>query len=303
MANTKQTKKSSAGNKQKKKQAQVTVRKGGGRPVGLDVPARDYARLLNDPCYGNIVSPVYSSSGSGNFVRVESDFILGAEATAVGAALIFTPGYAVPAGSVAQAVVKPTTVVDGDGSLIAWQGSTSLQPGLGVQGIMGSARCVAACAQVSYVGSELSRAGIVSLTQTTREAALNTVTLATMRQMAQRVVRMPDGVLEIKLAPTGSSSTFVDCGAGLPASAVSEMPSLVIGVSGIPASVGVRFRLVQILEWLPRSASGTIANSTQTESTATLSMVLTELKRARPDWQYELLTGMGAYAAKAITWI
>lgn len=287
-------------NKPKKSKTTVRIT---GRPNRLDAPAREFAKLLNDPCYGNLVNPVYSSSGSGNFVRVESDFILGAEATSVGAALLFTPGYVVPAGSLATNVIVPTTVVNSDTGAITWTASTNLQPGLGMVNMLGSARCVAACVQVSYVGSELSRAGVVSLSQTTRAVAVGATTTAQMRSMAQRVVRMPDGVLEVKMAPNGATMDFIACDAGLGSVLTDDLPTLCVGVSGIPGNTGVRFRLVQVLEWLPKAASGAITNSTQSESTATLTMVLAELKRARPDWQYELLTGLGAYAAKALTWI
>lgn len=268
----------------------------------LDVPAKKYAMLLNDPCYSDLVCPVYSSGGSGNFVRVESDFILGAEATSVGAAIIFTPGLVTPATGVQAGVVIPSTVVNSDTGTITWSNDIAKTPGYGMASMFGSTRAIAACLQVSYVGSEQTRAGIVSLCQTSRDAALSATSVAAMRSVSQRVVRMPDGVLEVKLAPFGDSATFLPCETASTLSA-NQMPSLAVSVSGIPASTGVRFRLVQVLEWMPRGNSGALTDVTQTDSSNTLTSVLSALHAARPEWQYELLTGLGAYAAKAITFI
>lgn len=296
-------------NKQnKQKKATTTSKKGQPTPgrkkqvVGksnvLDAEARKYAKLINDPCYGPITAPIYQSSGSGQFVRIESDFILGAEATSVGAACIFTPGLVTVNG---DGLIKPNAVVASDSAAITWAQDTLAQCGTTFALTAGAVRAVSACLQVSFVGSELSRAGVVSLAQMSRQVAVTYTSLAKLRGGADRVVRMPDGVLELKLSPQAKNADFQTTGtANLD---VSELPCLVMSTSGIPASTGVRVRLVQVLEWLPLSGTGIVNGTIATASNSSLQQVLAAMYKSNPQWQYELLTGLGAYAAKTIAWL
>jgi hypothetical protein len=269
---------------------------------GLDIGAREYAKLLNDPCYGTAVTPIYNSSGTGNFIRVETDFILGAEATSVGAACIFVPGLLKATGAGQAGVYKPTTVVDGDASIIAWTPFPTAQPGYALTATMGGCRAISACMQVSYVGSELSRAGVVSLTQTTFGNALNYNALTNIRAGSERVIKMPDGTFELKLAPNAKNAEFVPVSAASSADAV-ELPALMFSASGIPASTGIRVRLVQVLEWQPTTGTGIINNTVSARSDSTLGAILNHMQAANPNWQFDLITGLAAYAPKAIAWL
>lgn len=267
--------------------------------VRLDTEARKYAKLLNDPCYGALTGPIYQSSGSGLFARIENDFIIGAEATAVGSACIFVPGNITTGG---EGTLIPGSVVASDTAAITWTPSTSFQCGTVFASTAASVRVVAACLQVSFVGSELGRAGVISLAQMTKQTALSYTTLAKIRSGAERVVRVPDGVLEIKLSPQAKNADFQTTLSNAAAD-TNELPCLVMGVSGIPASTGVRVRLVQVVEWTPASGSGLANPSSVQASTSSLQTVLSAMYKSNPQWQYELLTGLGAYAAKAITWL
>lgn len=265
---------------------------------GLDAEARKYAKLIADPCYGQITDPVYQSSGSGQFVRLENDFIIGAEATSVGAALIFTPGMISTTGAGA---VIPTTVVSSDTGAIVWNANSTYQCGTTFAATGAAVRAVSACMQISYVGSELTRAGVFSVAQMNRYQALGYTTTAKLRSAAERVVRIPDGVLEIKLAPTAKNADFYST--NIDQADSGEWPCLVFTASGIPSSTGIRVRLVQVLEWLPAASTGVISNTSSTRSFNSLQQVLAAMYQANPQWQYELLTGLGAYAAKAISWL
>lgn len=288
----------------RKPAAGAQAKKPKARPTrgGLDAAAKRYARLVNDPCYADLSLPTYAAAGTGLLMRVESDFILGAEATSVGAAVVFTPGLnSVTAGS--RSVTIPTTVVNADTATITWvDAPTSSCPGGGMASIMTQCRAVAACLQISFVGSELQRAGVVSLSQSTYQTATSMSTTAQIRANSERVVRMPDGVLEIKLAPTDLNANFAPA-AALAAPDKYMMPCLVASVTGIPSSTGVRVRCVQVLEWTPAASDGVVMSTKSADSDSTLAGIIRFLQTARPDWQYELITGLGAYAAKAITWI
>lgn len=267
--------------------------------IGLDRSAREYAKLLNDPCYASIVRPVYDSPGTGQMVRVESDFILGAEATSVGAAIFFVPGV-LSASAAYGSVGIPTTVVNSDTATIVWQGGTAFQPGYSLRGGYSAVRAISACAQLSFVGSELNRAGVVSMAQMTVAEASTLTTVAAIRSASERVVKMPDGVLEIKLAPNSTSPMFSPISG---ADSYNQQPCLVLSASGIPSSTGVRIRLITVFELMPNTGSGIMSSTATSESQSTLGVILGAMQKANPQWRYELLTGLGAYAAKAITWI
>jgi hypothetical protein len=183
-----------------------------------------------------------------------------------------------------------------------WQNSIFQQPGYGLSGIAGAVRAVSACIQVSYIGSENSRAGIVSLHQSTLASALTYTSLATARGAADRVVKMPDGTLELKLRPGATSSGFSPVLGALQDDR-DGLPCLVATVSGIPGGTGCRFRLVVVYEWIPKVSSGVMTNSMVADSMNSLQMVLNVLDKAKPGWQYDLMTGLGAYAAKSITFL
>lgn len=266
----------------------------------LDAGGKEYARLLADPCYGKLTTPLYDSVGSGNLVRLESDFILGAEATSVGCAVLFTPGLISTTGS--SGVTIPTTVVNSDSGTITWSPAYANQPGYAMRTSFGAVRAVSACMQVSYVGAEQTRAGVIALGQTNLGQAILNTTTSALRGMAERVVRTPDGVLEIKMKPNAHSSTFVTVGDPT-VDAPLENPCLVCSVTGIPSSVGIRIRLVQVLEWMPATGMGVQLSATSLFTKNTLLEVLRYLGEKNPSWQYDLLTGLGAYAAKTITYI
>jgi len=269
--------------------------------VALDAAARSYGRLLADPCYQRTVQPLYNSGGTGQLVRVESDFILGAEATSVGAALIFTPGI-INATTGSCGVIIPTTVVNSDTASITWSSAFTRCPGVGMAAMFGSVRAVAACIQMQYVGSEQTRAGVFSMAQMSRGACGLFTTVADIRSSSERVLRVPDGVVEMRWTPTGDSDTFNTVG-GTGLGNESALPSLIVTASGIPSSTGIRVRLVQVLEWSPKPGSGADSNSVSTASDNTLGQVLRYMESTAPTWRFDLMSGMAAYAPKLLTFL
>lgn len=269
--------------------------------AALDPGARDYARLLNDPCYGKITAPIFDSVGTGNYVRVEADFILGAEATSVGCAVIFTPGLLTPSSSLSGTRI-PTTVVNSDAAAIVWAESYANQCGAGFRANCGAVRAIAGCLQATYLGPEQTRAGICALMQTSMGNASQYNTVGGLRSASDRVMKIPDETVEIKLIPAAKNADFISCDTTAKADAL-QLPSLVYSCSGIPVSTGIRIRLVQILEWMPFTSVGVVNTTSGAESRATLSAVLAEMHKRNPSWQYELLGSAAQLASKAAAWL
>jgi hypothetical protein len=256
----------------------------------LDVWGRAYANLVRNPCYGRLVPPAYSGSAGGILTRFETDFIVNAQAADTGAFIAFTPGILGTAATTYGTVMGATGTILSDSATIVPQALPTRQPGVGLTASMAAARCVSACIQVSFMGSELQRAGICSVGQLTYQDLNGTFSLATLRSLSETVVKIPDGELELKLRPTAESETFYPVNA-VANTNLAAQPTLVATMSGIPGSAGMRVRVVAVYEWLPQNSSGVVASSSNTSQTAnTLNQVVHALDRAAPGWAATLLT-------------
>lgn len=253
------------------------------RVGGLDADALKYARLLNDPCEGPLVHPLYEGVDGGILFRAESDFLYGGGATDTSTMGCFCPAalYA-PYSGQGSVLVASTT---GD-SVPAILGPNGIQPGAGfVAGSSKAVRMVSACVQIMWPGSELSRAGVVALGQTTfGELNGASVTTAGLRALAQNVARMPDGMLELKIVPNASSAIYLNpnISGGGP---LLGMPALFWSVSGIPVNTGIRIRCVCVYEFQLTVGSGGTQTYTNNPSKNRLDDVLQYLE-STGNWAY-----------------
>jgi hypothetical protein len=193
-------------------------------------------------------------------------------------------------------VLIPSSVVSSDTGAISWINDLTKQPGVGMVGIIGAVRAVAACVQITYVGSESSRAGFISVGQTTVGAFSSYTTLSNTRSAAEYTTRMPGSTVEYRLEPTDSSQEFTPNN-GAPQAEVGNQPCIIVAASGIPASTGIRVRLVSVLEWVPKAGAGVGAPLVPPVSGSSMTHVLQWLNATKPSWQVDLITGLGGLAA------
>lgn len=233
------------------------------RQGGLDAYAAAYARLLRDPCNGPLSAGCYPGAGGGIVSRFEVDFIQGTGAGETGAAGFFTPGYFnVASGQVGGCVQVNNGILTNDTSTVSFTNSGSV-PGLAfLQATAKSYRCVAACLQVSWPGSELNRQGVVGLGQTVLSEALSGAVNNTsvLRTLASHVGRMPADVMEIALRPTTANERWIDPTISYTLAQAQSIwgdsPSLFWTAAGMTATIGLRVRLVTVVEWIPQLGSG-----------------------------------------------
>lgn len=247
------------------KRQQPSPRKSYGLPSRsqLDVFARDYAALVADPCGARLVEGVYPGGGGGLVSRFESDFVAASGGTDQAFAVAFAPGFnSELAGLVGGMVQTPSIPLVADTSVISFTNNFGIAPGFAFLANNAKAfRSVSACLQISWPGSELTRQGIVGLGQATLSNTLGgTVSTASLRTLSTHVGRMPDDVIEIVLRPTEASQRWCDPTLSPTLAVVQEVwgdsPLLFATIAGIPPNVGVRVRLVNIVEWLPASNTG-----------------------------------------------
>lgn len=237
----------------------------------------------------------FGAGSAGLVSRFERDFVFGNAAGETCAALAFIPA----SGTVYW------TASTGDSVALTWLQATAQAPGSSFLAANARQfRCLAACAQVMWPGSELNRQGIISLAQGPAEEVASTVsTVGNMRSAAQHVERMPEDIVEIKWRPNDSELQWNNAAGVLSAPASVDLEkygALFATSAGAPAATGIRVRLVAIYEWLPRPdvAPGMSTSYSKPPNTDTLTKVLTALDAAG-HWTVSR-AGLAARAASSL---
>lgn len=275
----------------KKKQAgQVTanVRQGPRRKMGgLDSAAADYARLLADPCNAPLVHPVYAGGEGGILIRFETDFIVFNGATDTCGVLSWTPGaIGINGGSavnlLASGAVNSATAVTPAYQVVYSSPGCAFLPNNAA-----AARCVAACMQVYWPGSESNRAGIVFAGNAAARNITNAASSATadwVGNVCSFSSRMPNDHIEVRWRPTDADQMLIDPRTVTPDPEFARRNALVLAVKGIPNTTGVRVRLVAVYEYEPVIGIGIVnPQSSVARSGYTLDDVLNYLDRMG-DW-------------------
>lgn len=234
--------------------------------ASIDRQAMAYAELLKDPCSGPLVHSTYAGAGGSLITRFEFDFIANTGATETASFGYFCPGFVVNNATFNSVGFTPAaTPLTNDGvtatclnTLVAQQpGYSFLYSNAAVH------RSVAACIQISWPGTEYNRGGIMAVGQTTlNQFAAGTVSAAQLRTLATHVERTPDGVIEIKMVPNDESENWLSPIWGTaPEGGMQDLPTLFWSAAGLTAGTGVRVRMVNVVEWKPKSNTGMMINS------------------------------------------
>lgn len=238
----------------------------------LDVYAKSHAALLADPCKAPLAYSVYPGGSGGQMARFSQDLIVFNDFnTDVGGVLVWSPGYA--AYSQSRPLIPLTTDTQNFGmsDLRAAAGNAAVANTTGY-------RCLAACAQVYYPGTELSRSGFVGLGYTTGGTITEyqtttvggdgntTLSIAGLRQTQFHSERTPNTMMEIKWKPSQADEQFTS---GLsPASqtatnayGLSSRNCITISASGLPPGVGLRVRFVAVYEYIQQPNIGIVGTA------------------------------------------
>lgn len=261
------------------------------RPV-LDTAARQWAELIADPCNAKLTNSIWPGTAGSFVARFETDYVLFSDATATAGVVVFVPG--------SNSVYTNTAVATSDNTSLLLA-ATGNGPGANfLASSAGSIRCVAACAQLTFPGTELNRSGVVgggvstfgSFAQnvTTNGGGGNmSLTTADVRTMCQHTERMPASAMEILWMPGSGDQDWFELRGGQAEKAVlddiSDKNCIILCASGFPAGTGVRVRLVSVLEWCPKSARGLVSTVEVPKSNNTINDVLRALPASRgTDW-------------------
>jgi hypothetical protein len=239
------------------KQPPVIVgrRRVGAASGGMDKAARDYANLLSNPCSAPLVHPLYTGGDSGMLIRAESDFFAFNGATDTSGVLVWTPGDIGTGGlAMVGTVTENTVAILGD--------FTTNVPGRVFLQANGSAvRCVSACLQAYWPGSEQNRQGIIGVGQCpaswVAQGLGSAITTASkFRSESVLCARTPATHIEVKWRPGAGDMRWSDPNAADQAQGHAVRNAVQINVAGIPVATGLRIRLVAVYEYLPQFTAG-----------------------------------------------
>lgn len=251
--------------------------------------ANRYAALLADPCHGPLVQSPFGAGTGGLVNRFEADFMIGTFGTSTAAVHVFSPALNQSWGE--------TSALTTDSQTIAFSSFNAAAPGYNY--FLNNARafrCLSACVQVYWPGSELTRAGVISIAQMNSVEALSAAsTVARLRAAAPYVERMPATHSELIWRPCESELAWNN---PTDTAEDDQVSALVVTAAGLPAGVGIRLRVVAVYEWLPRPdlVQGMVLPSSKPSTTATLAGVVGALDKFG-NWMYH----GAAHTAKALS--
>lgn len=224
----------------------------------LDEKAKEYARLIMDPCAAPLTHPVYPGGDAGFLFRAESFVTLFGGATETAGVVHWTPGYV----NASNTDLLLITASNG----VATTAMVANNSGPGKSFLASNARgvrCVAACLKVTFAGSESVRSGRVHYGHTTAGTIDlgQTVSADQVAQLLQHYGRTPTDTIELYWRPGIADTEFNDPTETASAVIRDRKSSLTVAAAGLPAAVGLTFHFTAIYEWTPAQNLGLANNS------------------------------------------
>lgn len=201
----------------------------------LSAAEKAYARLLYDPCNAPIQLGMVADGYGTNVQRFSYDFAVLTGATDTSMTLCISPS---------NLFIKHG-FQSSDTANITFSSAYPF-PGSGV--ISANARryrCLAACAQITWVGAEQSRQGILAMGNAPDYASSTTgATPSEVRSSLGYVTRIPDQTVGIKWRPSEFDLDWT-----INNNATSNRNAIWLQAAGLPVSTTMRIRVVAVMEW------------------------------------------------------
>lgn len=239
----------------------------------LDSLGQAYARLLLDPCNAPLVHSVYGGAEGTYLIKAESIATIANGTGNTSGVYQWTPG-----------VLSNTGTILGvnDGTTTAF-GAADFIPGFTfLTNNACQVRAVAACLEITYPGSEASRAGRVHYGQCgggTLQPTMTGQTVASFAPVLEHMERTPAGKIEVLWRPGQADGLFREESTG--ASIVDRERRAAIGVAfaGLPLDaagngVGLTIKQTCVYEYKPALGIGLTMPTVSRFSTSTLQDVM-----------------------------
>lgn len=246
--------KSKKGANGKKKAKPIVVRAAQVVPprVALGPHGMAYAQLLMDPCNAPMAHPVYGGVEAGYLFRASSFTTIGTGTGETAGLVHWTPG-AIGTGAnefiIGFAAGHSTTL-----TTIGNNGAPGRDFLLANASVY---RCVAACLQISYPGTEANRAGRVHYghgSGNNLDAGAST-TVAAFSQLLPSWERTPVSTIDVVWKPHPGDQHWLDP-SGDHSFAKDQRGSVDASFQQVVATGGMTFRLTAVYEWMPKHGLG-----------------------------------------------
>lgn len=223
----------------------------------LDKAGMDYLRLLTDPCGAPLTHPVYPGGDAGYLFRTDSIVSFGGAAGENSGVIHWTPGY--PNSNSTTLLAGASGGGGTDVTLnanAAWPGKNFL-----ISNARG-ARCVAACARVTYPGTEANRSGRVHFGQCPAGSYDLTATVKPndAAVLLQHYSRTPTETVEVIWRPAVGDFDMVDPSETANAQIRDRKSSINICWAGFPDATGITVHFIAVYEWVPVPGLGATTN-------------------------------------------
>lgn len=243
---------------------------------GFDAAAKQYARLLLDPCNAPLVHPIGCPTG-GILVRAQSITSLGGVGFTAGV-LHWTPG------AVGLNSVELLNSSVADQNTATNMAVSTATPGKTFLASNASAvRCVAACAKVMWDGAESARAGRIAYGNSVGGFldVGSTTTPGNVVPNLETMERMPQTKAEIRWCPNEFDLAYTDPTVNTSQSEKDRRSAITIAAVNFPASTFLVIELTAVYEYLPATSSGIALNTrSTTTSSNTFHQVLAAINAA-----------------------
>lgn len=264
----------------------ATVKMPARRPLmttspGIDKPAKDFLRLLADPCGAPLTGAPYGGVAGTQFYRFRT--IVNPGAAAVDSTIQFCPGLVDvgPIGSNGIGAIQWTSTNVTSSNPTNLYGS---QVNAALSTTIASLRCVGACIKVMYLGSEMARQGAVGLSiltapfypgdGTAAGLAGSFYTAENVQQEMPSVRRLGDCIHEVKWVPGFEDQQFIELSDNDTRPGYVPGAAIVASVSNAPAG-SIRYEVYSCWETTPNAQYGGMVVSLKApQSRSTLNDVL-----------------------------
>lgn len=238
--------------------------------AGGEQALRQYVALLKDPCNGPLIGPVGACNG-GYITRFEKTVYVAAAAGETCFAFRWTPGALGTDGALNDGLTISGATTD-TGALTQ-RFTNADAPGFTyLSNTATNYRCLAACAQISYIGSEVNRAGMIGSGIGT--GARNYTNVNQLYSTSMDRSRVPDQKLDVVWEPSDGDLTYTPVTATAQTLTVRATKNAIL-LSGVAVPNNtISIRMVVVYQWTPQSDDGMIVPNQVPGTGHTLATVL-----------------------------
>lgn len=270
---------------------------------GMDAAAKAYAAMLLDPCGAPLSRPIYSGTGTGYLIRVQSSLTLDLT-TFPNARVALFPGVydpTTPAGPEVRGSLSWNQNSASNAVCVPYTQVLEAIPGYSFLGQVSTFRPVAACMEITYTGANDAMRGMIGVRQTDyANTFYGTSTIDQALMGSEKAGRVTEQTTTIRWVPSSDDQDWTNQIASSEYDGAKYRDETGVEAAIVGGTGFFNFKCVVIYEWHPKGYGSTLTGVPRTPSPSrnTVTQVLQYLQ-GTGDWAYQT-SEAGARAASAM---